>query len=111
MKATIQDDGRLLLETEIEDREILDEGDLDDLERLYRLLEPYWSNGGFEPFDAGEGNPFVGLTSAPCIAESMDVDDDGACAITGRLWYFGDYMVRDFIEELRNHGRVAFDPA
>lgn len=31
-------------------------------------MEEYWTNGGFTPFDAGMGNPFVGLTCAPCIA-------------------------------------------
>lgn len=72
------------------------------------LFESYSCNGSFTPFDAGDGNPFVGLTGAPCIAESMTVEDDGARAIDGRFWYFGDYMIRDELEELARRGRVIF---
>lgn len=75
---------------------------------IFELLEHEICNGGFTPFDAGDANPFVGLTSAPCIAESMDVPDDGERVIVGRLWWFPDYMIRDEIEELRDRGRVDF---
>lgn len=72
------------------------------------LFEPYSTNGGYTHFDGGNGNPNVGLTSAPCIAESMDVEDDGECSILGDLWYFGDYMVRNDLEELKELGRVEY---
>lgn len=72
------------------------------------LFEPYSCNGSFTPFDASDGNPFVGLTGAPCIAEAMTVEDDGARAIEGRFWFFGDYMIRDELEELARRGRVIF---
>jgi hypothetical protein len=65
-------------------------------------------NGGFTPFDAGDANPFVGLTSAPCIAESMDYHDDGTLEIVGRFWYFADYQITSELEELRDKGRVVF---
>jgi hypothetical protein len=111
MKVTIQDDGSLLLEVEDDDADLLMREDLGDVDLLYPLLEPYWANGGFEPFDAGAGNPFVGLTSAPCIAESMNVDDDGMRVIVGRFWHYGDYMVKDFVALLRRDGKVVFDLA
>lgn len=72
------------------------------------LFESYSCNGSFTPFDASDGDPFVGLSSAPGIAEAMTVEDDGARAIDGRFWYFGDYMIRDELEELARRGRVVF---
>jgi hypothetical protein len=70
--------------------------------------EQYWTNGMFHPFDAGQANPFVGLSSAPCIAEDMDVHDDGTREINGRFWAYLDYQVRDFADDLLEHGRAVF---
>lgn len=75
---------------------------------LAELFEPYYTNGGYEPFDAGQANPFVGLTEAPCIAESMDVHDDGRREIVGRFWYYPGYMLRCPLEELAETGRTVF---
>jgi hypothetical protein len=75
---------------------------------LHEAVEGYWTNGSFEPFDAGDANPFVGLTSAPCIAEAMSVNDDGTREIVGRFWYFQNYMVTDFGAILRDTGTVEF---
>ncbi|VTU31979.1 hypothetical protein H4CHR_02917 [Variovorax sp. PBS-H4] len=75
---------------------------------LWEGTEQYWTNGSFEPFDAGQGNPFVGLSSAPCIAESMDVHDDGTNEINGRFWAYLDYQLRDFGDDLLEHGFAIF---
>lgn len=87
---------------------------------IWDALEPYWTNGGFEPFNAGDANPFVGLTSAPCIAESMSVHDDGRKEIVenpqlpgaregeGRFWYYADYMLKNIVADLLEHGRVVY---
>lgn len=75
---------------------------------LAELFEPYFTNGSFEPFDAGDGNPFVGLTSAPCIAESMSHLDDGTNRVDGEFWYFDRYATHDLLDELRNRGRTVF---
>lgn len=79
-----------------------------DLEILWDGLEGYWNNGGYEPFDAEDANPFVGLSSAPCIAESMDVADDGTKSIYGRFWHHSGYMVVSFADQLKNRGFVYF---
>lgn len=84
---------------------------LDDISILHALTEPYWVNGSFEPFDADQANPFVGLTSAPCIAEDMGYPDDGKREVLGRLWYFPDYMLRSPVDELIRRGRVIFKAA
>lgn len=93
-----------------ETREHIRENEANDgyWETLCRIFEPYWTNGSYQPFDAGEGNPNVGLTSAPCIAESMDVPDSGENVIVGRLWWYPNYMVRDPLDDLRDTGRTVF---
>lgn len=75
---------------------------------LWDLFESCWANGSFTPFDAGEGNPFVGLTNAPCIAEDLSVEDDGRRVINGRCWWFPNYMVEDPVRTLAETGRVVF---
>lgn len=75
---------------------------------LVELTEPYWANGGFQAFDAGNGKPFVGLTSAPCIAESMSHDEEGEPSVEGRLWWFPDYAVRSAVQELVEKGSVEW---
>ncbi|MBK6616534.1 hypothetical protein [Ottowia sp.] len=70
--------------------------------------EGYWTNGSFQPFDAGAANPAVGLTCAPCIAEAMDVLDDGRREVQGRLWWYPQYERFDPVEELKRKGQVIF---
>ncbi|ABM96998.1 hypothetical protein [Methylibium petroleiphilum] len=78
---------------------------------LHGGTEHYWTNGSFEPFDAGQANPFVGLTSAPCIAEHMTVRDDGEREIDGRLWWYPNYAITDPMEVLKRTGSVEFQAA
>lgn len=70
--------------------------------------EKYWTNGSYQPFDAGGGDPFVGLTSAPMIAEEMSYDENGDAEIIGDCWYFGNYMIESFIDVLIENGEVLF---
>lgn len=75
---------------------------------LLEGTESYWTNGSYRPFDAGDANPSVGLTDAPCIAESMDYDDDGQASIVGDFWFFNQYAVECFIERMLEYGYVDF---
>ena len=75
---------------------------------LWEAFERYAVNGSYEPFNAGDANPFVGLTSAPCVAEEITVEDDGARVIEGRLWWFPDYCLRDPLDELKTRGVTVF---
>lgn len=75
------------------------------------LFEPYWTNNGFEPFDAGQANPFVGLTEAPCISEhALMRDDNGKQSIQpgDRVWWYPDYGVRNPLDVLLDRGVVEF---
>ena len=79
---------------------------------LRDLLEPHWTNNGFEPFDAGLANPFVGLTEAPCIAEhALMLDDDGKRHIQpgDRVWWYPGYGLRNPLNVLLQRGEVIFD--
>lgn len=75
----------------------------------YDLFEQYSSNGGYTLFDPSNGNPFIGLTNAPCVAESLvDIDDWGTLAIQGDFWYYPDYQTTNWVELLVTTGRVEF---
>ena len=109
----IQKSGDLLLTADNDGRKWLSEKmpEQCDLALLPQILEPFSTNGSFTFFDAGQGNPFVGLTETPCIAESIDYDDIGNAQIIGNFWFFGAYMLRDCCEDLKNSGRVVFQLA
>lgn len=72
------------------------------------LFEDHACNGSYTHFDAGNADPFVGLTSAQCIAESLSYDDNGEAEIDGDFWYFDEYAIRDDLAELKNTGRVVY---
>lgn len=79
---------------------------------LEDLLEPFWTNGSFAPFDAGQANPFVGLTEAPCIAEfPLVVDDLGGRSLQpgSRLWWYPGYCLSNPVQKLLERGEVIFD--
>lgn len=75
---------------------------------MAELFEDYSCNGSYTHFDSSAGNPFVGLTSAPCIAEVMDTDDDGKHTIEGNFWYFNDYAFVMETEELAAGREVIY---
>lgn len=79
-----------------------------DIDVLWEVLETYSSNGAYEPFDAGQANPFVGLTSAPCIAERMIYEEDGTKTIDGRLWWYPNYQIESPVDTLAKTGEVIF---
>lgn len=106
--------GNLKLKVDQEEREDI-EGWRDERTEdmiLSDLMESHWTNGSFTPFSAGQGNPFVGLTDAPCIAEAMiGPDDDGKMEIEGRLWWFPNYAVQSTVDVLLEKGEVVFQLA
>lgn len=107
----IDDNGNLVIsvtdaETLEEIKEHLEKHGSDNT--LCAMLEQYSCNGSYTFFDAGQGNPFVGLTEAPCIAESMDIDDDGENIIQGEFWCYTEYMLKCPVETLLSEGSVVF---
>lgn len=111
INCTILDNGDLRVTADNETRAFIAQSQHDERSHwtiLADLFEPYFTNGEYEPFDASNANPFVGLTSAPCIAESLTVLDDGTREIDGRFWYYADYMLINELNELKRYGRVTF---
>ncbi len=102
MEISILSNGGLLLSIDPDEREeIRDQLQASgELSTLIDLAEPYWTNGGFQPFDASAGNPFVGLTGAPCVAEAMSYDDEGKATVEGKLWWFPQYETVGLIDTL-----------
>jgi len=64
-------------------------------------------------FDVGEAG--FGLTSAPGITDGYYYGDDGELTegehTDSELYYYPDYAVTDFTEELRTKGKVFFNKA
>lgn len=75
---------------------------------MAEAFEPESCNGSYTHFDAGQGDPFVGFTNAPCIAEGIHIDEIGGSFVEGRLWYFDQYQTVCDFEELKNKGRVIY---
>ena len=82
--------------------------DKTDMDILLEGFEHYFTNGSYHPFNAGDGNPHVGLTDADCIAESINFDDNGDAEIVGAFWYDPDYVYRSCIRHIIENGRVVF---
>jgi len=112
IECTILENGDLEITADEEAREyIADHADRNYWLVMADLFESYACNGSFTHFDAGQANPFVGLTSAPCVAEEMTTHDDGTNEIIGRCWYFNNYAIECDLEKLRDEGRVIYSPA
>jgi hypothetical protein len=109
----ILDNGNLKLIIDEDDKEFIHDMRYtdeirDEEDMMYQLLEEYSCNGSYAIFNAGNANPFVGLTDAPCIAEQLDYQDNGDIDIVGKYWYYADYMVTSYISELEENGHVIF---
>lgn len=82
-----------------------------DLDILIEGTEHYWTNGSYHPFDAADGNPFVGLTGAPCIAQCLSHNEDGTITVDGDFWYHNAYMIDSFLDTMLEQGFVDFTKA
>jgi hypothetical protein len=51
------------------------------------------------------------LTDAPILTNEMLIEDDGEVLVTGKVWWYPDYAVQHFGEELHKQGSVNFKPA
>lgn len=87
--------------------EMLDAGKTD-IDILLEGFEHYLTNGSFTPFDGSDGNPRIGLFGGTCIAEVMNIDEEGNCEIDGNFWYDGEYAIRCAITEMLLEDKVIF---
>jgi hypothetical protein len=114
MKFTITDAGNLLISTEAGDAEML--ADLyskngeDDLAFMADLLEETgWQPNGqlmaVNPEDIGA------LTEAPILTDDRTIEDDGSTTVHGKVWWYPNYMVKNFATEMINTGKTEFTSA
>lgn len=89
-------------------QEMLDSNSKTDLDILLEGFEHYFTNGSYHPFDASHGNPFVGLSSDICIAESINLTDDGDAEIDGAFWHYPETYRYNIIEQLLENEKVVF---
>lgn len=114
MKFEIKPNGNLLISAEAQDKEMLTEmkernGD-NDLAFLTDLLEETgWEPNGqllaVQPEDLGA------LTEAPILTNDRTIEDDGTVTVPGKVWWFPDYMVINFADELIDQGFTEFTAA
>lgn len=78
---------------------------------LVDLLDSYRANGMYYPIDPQ--HIFVGLTDAPVISNGLEYPDYGDPYIPddATIWWFPNYMITSFAEELIRTGKVVFTKA
>ena len=106
--------GNLVIKAEPEDAEMLQDirgrymnDDLGFLEELLELTG--WSTNGrlcrVRPEDIGA------LTDAPIVTNEWSVEDNGEFLVTGKVWWYPNYMVSNFADGLMTLGHTTFQLA
>lgn len=103
----ILENGSLRLEWDSDydedDREWLET--LPPISRLHEVMESNIGNGWGVHFADELGQ----LSNAPVITEDHTFEDDGTIVISGKIWYFPNYMIVCPIAKLLENGHVDFD--
>lgn len=114
MKFSVTKNGKLLIESESEDKDMLEDAKRrcgeNDISFMAELLEETgWQANSrlmqVNPEDIGA------LTDAPILSDDVRYKDDGSVEVMGNVWWLPDYMVRNFADDLIEHGKVSFEPA
>lgn len=107
---TILPNGDLRMEANVPARMLLAESDQgwEYSPAMMRMMEEFSCNGSYTLFDPSRGNPYVGLTDVPCIAESLDLADSGQRFVRGRLWIYKDGTWCNYVEDLIECGEAIF---
>ena len=91
--------------------ELKDAVENNDYNFAYEMFEDIMGNSPFE-YHADLGYSGFGMTDAVGFSLGIDVyDDDEVDDEDGRLFYYKDYYVRFFLEELLEDGKVFFHSA
>lgn len=111
---TILKNGNLQISVDEETRqEIEEQAEYRDEDTIMMdLMESHAVNGSYAYFSASHGNPAVGLTDAPCIAESLVLNEEGdTYEVNGGLWFFDEYALCLLTDELAEKGHAIFTKA
>ena len=89
-------------------QESLDRASNRDTDFLNDLLEDWTANGHLY---AVRPEWIGALTEAPIITDDLTIEDDGTPVVNGDVWWFPDYQVKSFAEELLEKGSITFAAA
>ena len=112
MQHSILPNGNLLLTLEADDVEpvtdILDRlGDQDHL-LLAELFEYAGWPGNGVLYPVLPVHVVGALTDAPIISDQVDYEDDGTVNVSGKVWWFPQYELRNFCRDLLEDRKVIF---
>lgn len=118
MKLVVQDNGDIAIEMAQDDLDEVEQSkarashlDHDVLADLLELSGD-WPGGQYIPVRP-EQVPGA-LTDAPMFTDEVSFasgDDDAEYTATGNVWWYPDYMVKNFVDELVESGRTVFTKA
>lgn len=111
MKFETTPNGSLLIQAEKDDAQMLvdlkERCGENDLMFLSELLEVTgWQGNGqliqVNPEDVGA------LTDAPMLTDDCRIEDDGEVLVPGNVWWFPNYMITNFANQLVEQGKTLF---
>ena len=77
-----------------------------EINTFLEYTEHYWANGwGVFP----DADVLYQMTNAPVISKDATSEDDGSNTLNGPAWWYPNYMITDFIQEILDHGFVDFE--
>lgn len=98
----------------------IDREDFDDMvknsrfgdDAFYDMFDTIRANSDLE-YVENLGDVGAGITEAPGIVQGASMDRNGQMKITKRtkIWYYDDYAINSFVEQLQKHGKVVFQAA
>jgi hypothetical protein len=114
MKYEFEKNGNLLISAEPSDKDFLEDLKVrhqgNDVAALADILEDTgWAPNGRLMLVAPE--EIAALTDAPILTDDKVVNDDGSAEVPGRVWWFPDYMVVNFLDQLLEKGNTVFHAA
>lgn len=104
-------EGDLLIKiTKEEAQELKDCGDdyQKQLSKFLDFLEKYSCNGSYFYFEASD---FDALSESPCIGDCRVFDNENENLPPENFWFFSNYMITNFTEDLRDSRETIFEKA
>jgi hypothetical protein len=68
------------------------------------MTEAYWTNGWF----VGTADELSQMSESPVVAQDCTHEDDGSITLFGKVWYYNNYMITDWVQEILDNGQVDF---
>ena len=108
LKLTLTDEGKDFVQEKLDDeKRSNDNADLVHLENYFwEVGEDIWTNSEYD-YSSNLGDSGFGLTEAPGIIMG-NRDDSGDWEDDVLVWYYNDYMIRSFLDDMMNGDGAVF---